>query len=85
MPETTMNKDERLVHRKDEIRFARQMRVVDAIAKAIGMKCAPQQQLWLGVLASNAGHHSRASLFVYNICHMRSTFASESARIGVGL
>ncbi len=85
MPETAMNEDEGFVHREYEIWLSHQLWVVDTVTEPICVKSAPQKQLGLRVLAPNTSHHARASLFVYNISHLRSSFASECARIGTGL
>ena len=85
MPEATMNKDECLVHRGDEIRFARQFRVVETVAETIRVKSAPQEQLGLVFLPRiPAIIRDRVSLFTTSAtCAPRSL--PKPARIGAGL
>jgi hypothetical protein len=57
---------------------------MNAIPESFGVKSAPQKQLGLRVLASNASHHARPGLFVY-INHWHSSFACGRVRIGAGI
>ena len=85
MPETTMNKNNGFVHRKNEIRLAGKSLIMNAVSKAVCVESAPKEQFGLRVLASDTRHHARARLLVYNIHQLHSSFAFGRVRIGAGL
>ncbi|CUT09706.1 hypothetical protein BF49_0786 [Bradyrhizobium sp.] len=56
VPEAAVNEEHGFVFGKDEVRLAWKFSV-KPVAKAARMQQFPQDQLWLCILAANAGHH----------------------------
>lgn len=85
MPETPMNEDSSLIHPEYEIRFTRQRRIMKTVSEPFRVESTPQRKLRLRVFATNAGHHARTSLLVYNIGHLHLSSAHQHERNGIGL
>lgn len=69
MPEAAMDKADRPVAGEDKVRPARKRGIVELVAEAAGVKCAPQGQLGPGVPASDSGHDARTSRAVEGVRH----------------
>jgi hypothetical protein len=73
------------VHGKHKIRFAGELGIMNPVPKSISVKRAPQDQLGLGILAANSGHHAGSGLLVYDINHWHSSCFDGYVRNGSGL
>jgi hypothetical protein len=74
MPEATMNEYERFVHRQDDIRLARESRIMNTKSKSFLVECASENQFGLRIFPANARHDSGAGLLIYDIGHGHPLF-----------
>ena len=58
MPEAAVHLDHLSPPRKCQIRATRKLRMVQSVFIAKGMDEPPNRELWLGILAAVASHHS---------------------------
>ena len=72
MPETPVNKTDRLITGKDNVWFARQSSCMQPKSEPLGVKSPTQDYLRPRILPSNPGHHARPDKFVHDIRHNRS-------------
>ena len=70
VPETTVDKYQRVIGWKNQIRFARQFAVVQAIAVAEAMQPTPDGQLRFGVFPPDARHHAGTGVFINDVCQL---------------
>ncbi len=70
MPETPVDKDDRIIFWQDQVRFTGKTFVVKPVTESFSEKRFSYHQLWLGVLSTDAGHHAATRLLANNISHM---------------
>lgn len=69
MPEAAMNVNGGSILRENNVRAARQLTCVKAVAKSKTVKVAADGQFGHGVLAANARHHSASGRLVNYVSH----------------
>lgn len=67
VPEATMDEDGGAKPGKDQIGPAGNMRGVKPVPESPRMQPAPDQHLWICILAPYAGHHPAAGLRIHDI------------------
>ena len=74
VPKAAMNKYYNAITSENEVRGAGEMSVMETETQSPAVQKASNQHLGQGVLAANAGHHSRSGLRINNVCHDRNYF-----------
>lgn len=74
MPEAPVNKYDRPILRKHEIRRSGQLSIMQSITQSLPMKKTSDQHFGARVLPANAGHHSRPDGRGNDVCHSRALF-----------
>lgn len=69
MPKASINENNRPERRKNNIRMPGKMFVMEAVTKTPPVKGTTYQKLWLGVLASDTGHHPATCASINNVSH----------------
>lgn len=69
MPKTAINEENGSVFRKNNIGLSRKALLVKTKPVTPRVEHFSNSQLWLGVLAANARHHSGACFLINYICH----------------
>ncbi|SEP19474.1 hypothetical protein SAMN05216316_1968 [Nitrosovibrio sp. Nv6] len=69
MPETAMHEHHCSTARKNDVRTARKVGDMEAVAQACSMQAPSQKQFGFGVCAPDAGHHTRTSWRINHIRH----------------
>jgi len=69
MPEATMHENSQLVARQHQVGGAGKVLAMKSKAVPQGMKVSAQEQLRLGITASDALHHARAGRAVNDVVH----------------
>lgn len=81
MPVAPVNEHYRAVSRKNEIRSTGQFSVMQPITQSLAMQKASDQHFGPGILAANAGHHSRPYRRCNDVCHGHALFQLGTRRI----
>ena len=75
MPEASVNLDDGIPARQDQIWAAGKVLVVEPKTKALCVQSSPNSQFRLGILSLDLCHHSRASLLVNDIDQLFTALA----------
>ena len=69
VPKTAMNKDDRFVFRKDDVRFTGQVFHIYPVTETFTKKVFPDKKLWLGVFCLDPGHIIAPGFLGMNVGH----------------
>lgn len=72
MPKTSMNEYDCLVFAKNDIWFARQILIVQSIAKSMRVQITAHKHFRLSVVTPDSGHIAAALFWCFNIGHIQS-------------
>jgi len=84
MPETSIDEAHSAVPRKDQVRLARQVLRVQAIAEPKSMKAPPESHFRFCVFAADARHDTGSLYFIKYVCHDTCLITFCQARYVIG-